>query len=65
MSNVICISSHNPLVGRSTLTDSGRKTSEQAAYLNLLSAVLQRPTSRNSTIDPLGKGSAESPSLPS
>jgi|GEM_PF-3575979 len=65
MSNEISLSSHNPLVGRSILTDRGRKTSEQAAYFNLLSAVLQRPTSRDCSTDSLENGSAESPSLPS
>ncbi len=65
MSNEISLSSHNPLVGRSILTYRGRKTSEQTAYLNLLSAVLQRPSPRDRSTDSLENGSAESPSLPS
>ncbi|MBQ64255.1 MAG: hypothetical protein CL957_04540 [Euryarchaeota archaeon] len=65
MNNAISLNSHNPLTGRSTLADLGRKTSEQAAYLNLLSAVLQRPTPWECNSDSLGNGTADSPSLPS
>ncbi len=65
MSNAISLGSHNPLIGRSILPDSRRKTSEQAAYLNLLSVVLQRPTPRNCNTDSLEEWSPEPPSLPS
>ena len=65
MSNVVSRSSNNSLQDRSNLPIIARKTSEQAAYLNLLNAVLGRSAHGQSDSKSLPRTFGGSTSLPS